>query len=181
MFKNKFIVISFLLMSVLLFAGCANTTSNDSSQLQTETNTIDTKSSPPVVEFTGIKGESLVLADGNAKVESKVFDDNKAHYYNTKLDNGEVVYFFIVKDKNGIYRAAGNACQVCAQSKMGFRQEGDYMVCNTCGNKYPMEKIATEKGGCNPVPVNPNLKIVDNKVVVEASDLKQLIRYFGYF
>ena len=111
------------------------------------------------------------------KLEKTIFNDGKAHYYNVELD-GELIYFFVVKDKNGIYRAAGNACQVCADAKMGFIQEGNYMVCNTCGNKYPLEKIATEKGGCNPVPVNPSLKIVGGKLIIEKTDLQELKGYF---
>ncbi|NIQ15684.1 MAG: DUF2318 domain-containing protein, partial [Candidatus Dadabacteria bacterium] len=101
-----------------------------------------------------------------------------AHYYNTELSSGKIIYFFVVKDKDGIYRAAANACQVCFDARMGFDQEGDFMVCNTCGNKYPLEKIATEKGGCNPGPINPDLEVKDGQIIIEESDLEEVAEFF---
>lgn len=130
------------------------------------------------VEFIGENGEEVSLIDGQSELDVKIFDDNLAHYYHTKLPNGKIIYFFVVKDKAGIYRAAANACQICFDARMGFRQEGDFMVCSTCGNKYPLEKIATEKGGCNPGPINPNLEAEDGKIIIEQSDLKQVAEFF---
>ena len=129
-------------------------------------------------KFIGKEGEAVSLADEQIILDSEVFADGLAHHYNTELPSGKIIYFFVLKDKNGIYRAAANACQVCFDAMMGFRQEGDFMVCNTCGNKYPLRKIATEKGGCNPGPINPNLEVEDNKVIVEQSDLEQVVEFF---
>lgn len=129
-------------------------------------------------DFLGEKGEKLILSDGQVQIDAEVLNDNLAHHYNTELPNGKTVYFFVVKDKNGIYRAAADACQVCFQDKMGFRQQGDFMVCNACRNKYPMEKIATEKGGCNPGPINPDLKIQNGKIIIKQSELEQVADFF---
>ena len=52
------------------------------------------------------------------------------------------------------------------------------MICNTCGNAYPMEKIATEKGGCNPGPINPNLAIKEDNIIINQSDITQVIDLF---
>jgi len=130
------------------------------------------------IEFIGENGEEVSLVEGQITLDLEVFVDGLAHYYNTELLDERVVYFFVLKDKNDIYRAAANVCQVCFDAMMGFRQEGDFMVCNTCGNKYPLTKIATEKGGCNPGPINPNLEVEDNKVIIEQSDLEQVVEFF---
>lgn len=129
-------------------------------------------------EFDGEKGEGIALVNGQLSLDSRVFSDGLARYYNTELPNGKIIYFFVVKDKDGDYRAAANACQVCFDTRMGFRQQGDYMVCNTCGNKYPLEKIATEKGGCNPGPINPNLEVKDDKIIIKQSELEQVAEFF---
>jgi len=129
-------------------------------------------------KFQGEKGETVNLVDGRISIIADVFNDNLVHYYNTELPSGKVIYFFIVKDRTGIYRAAANACQVCFDARMGFHQEGDFMVCNACGNKYPLAKIATEKGGCNPGPINPNLEIQGVNIVIEQQDLKQVSELF---
>jgi len=129
-------------------------------------------------EFIGEQGTSVVLTDGQLILGAETLDDGFAHYYNTKLSNGKTIYFFVVKDKTGVYRAAANACQVCFDARMGFSQEGDFMVCNTCGNKYPLDKIATEKGGCNPGPINPNIKVENGKIIISQSDLEQVADLF---
>lgn len=127
--------------------------------------------------FLGEKGEEVVMKNDQIVLGSQPLNDGIARFYNTELE-GKTIHFFVVKDKNGIYRAAANACQVCFDSKMGFRQEGDFMVCNTCQNKYPLEKIATERGGCNPVPINPNLEVKGDEVVIKKADLEQVADFF---
>lgn len=129
-------------------------------------------------DFFGENGDVVFLVEGKVDLSLSLFSDDLAHYYNTEFPNGKRIYFFIIKDKNGIYRAAANACQVCYGARMGFRQQGSFMVCNTCGNRYPLEKIATEKGGCNPGPINPNLEIRDDKAIIIQSDLEQVAELF---
>lgn len=145
-----------------------------------ETQNIDKTESGQISQpqFLGEKGDRVDFVDGRVNIIADGLDDNLAHHYHIKLPDGKMIYFFVVKDKTGIYRAAANACQVCFDSRMGFRQEGDFMVCNTCGNKYPLEKIATEKGGCNPVPINPNLELKSGKLIIEQSDLERVSDFF---
>ena len=130
------------------------------------------------INFTGEKGESLSLENGEIKLAASIFDDDKAHFYNVEMSDSKIIYFFVVKDKNGIYRAAANACAVCFKTYKGFRQEGNEIVCNNCGNRYPMEKIATEKGGCNPGPINPNLEVKNGEIIIKQVDLEQVLDLF---
>ena len=127
--------------------------------------------------FTGIKGDLLTFTNGQISLPIQNFIDNQAQYYHAQV-NGKTVYFFVVKDKNGIYRAAANACQICHQANMGFSQVGNYMKCNTCGNQYPLEKIATQKGGCNPIPINPNLEVKDNRLIINQIEFSDAAYYF---
>ncbi|MFC1599072.1 Fe-S-containing protein, partial [Patescibacteria group bacterium] len=127
--------------------------------------------------FTGNKGERVLFKNKQIELDANQFNKGDVNFFNTEINNKNV-YFFVVKDENGVYRAAGNACQVCHDSKLGFTQQGDYMVCNTCGTKYPLEKIATEKGGCNPIPINPNLKTSNGNIIISEDDIKQIVNYF---
>ena len=94
-----------------------------------------------------------------------------ANYFSIDA-NGVDVRFFAVRGSDGNIRVAMDACDVCYDNKKGYRQDGDDMVCNNCGNKYGTDGIGTEnlKGGCWPshVPID----IEDGKVVIKASDLK---------
>lgn len=132
----------------------------------------------PKQVFFGEKGESLTLENGVAEISTTVFESQKARFYNAVLASGKTVYFFIVKDKNGKYRAAANACQACFQQKKGFYQEGNEMVCNNCGNRYPLEKISLEKGGCNPAPITPDLEVKNGKIIVKQLELEEVAGLF---
>lgn len=133
----------------------------------------------PLRQFKGETGQTVSIENETVIIAEKDVGDGVAHYYNTKLPNGDTVYFFIVKSADGKLRAAANGCQVCGAALQGFHQEGDFMVCNTCGNKYPLNKIATEKGGCNPAPINPDLKITDGNVKITLNELENINQFFN--
>lgn len=72
-----------------------------------------------------------------------------------------------VKAPDGTIRVALNTCQVCWSSGRGwYKQEGDVVVCQNCGNRFPLSRIGLEKGGCNPVPVPKEARIEDEKSIV---------------
>ncbi len=140
---------------------------------------------PQNINFLGEKGEKVVFENGEVRLNAAQFNDNQAHFYNVAMPaspaggpDGKIIYFFVVKDKNGIYRAAANACAVCFKTYKGFRQEGNEIVCNNCGNRYPVEKIATEKGGCNPGPINPNLEVKNGQIIIKQADINQVSGLF---
>lgn len=128
-------------------------------------------------DFKGEKGDKVVLVNGEIKFPEATFADTKVHFYNVEV-NGKTIYFFVAKDKNGVYRVAANGCQVCFETNSGFRQERDEVVCNNCGNRYPLEKIATEKGGCSPTPINPDLEVKNGQVIVRETDLLKVVELF---
>ncbi|KUK52124.1 MAG: hypothetical protein XD78_2191 [Desulfotomaculum sp. 46_296] len=66
-------------------------------------------------------------------------------FYLYKLDgiNMEVI---AVKAADGTVRMALNICQVCYDSGRGYYiQEGNYVVCQNCGNKFYIDQIRLEK------------------------------------
>jgi hypothetical protein len=130
--------------------------------------------------FSGDKGETVYLSGGKIEIETSSIDDDRTSFFNADIGD-RTVYFFVVRDGSGVYRAAANACEVCFGEKKGFRREGDYMVCDNCGNKYSLEKIGTEKGGCNPGPISPNLKVAGGKIIINEKDISDpdVLRLFN--
>ena len=87
-------------------------------------------------------------------------------------EDGRGARLFLVKAGDGTVRTAFDDCDVCYRQGRGYRQEGDYMICNNCGNRYPISGLGTENktpGGCWPGYL-PN-RIEDDNVVIKRSDL----------
>jgi len=100
---------------------------------------------------------------------SDISEEAKFYEYDS---DGETVKFFAVKASDGTIKTAFDACDVCGYAKKGYRQEGKNMVCNNCGNEYPIDGIGTENkqpGGCWPGYL-PS-KTEGDKLVIQNSDL----------
>lgn len=118
----------------------------------------------------------LVLAsDGAVRLPLATFDDYNAHYY-TYMHEGRPIEFFVLKSKDGVVRAAFNACDVCYLSKKGYTQDGDYVVCNNCGQRFPANEINDVHGGCNPSPLE-RVVVGDTLLILE----EDIIKGLGYF
>jgi hypothetical protein len=105
--------------------------------------------------------------DGAVRLALSTFDDFRAHHY-TYMHQGKPIEFFVMKSKDGTVRAAFNACDVCYGAKKGYTQDGDYMVCNNCGRRFPADQINVVHGGCNPSPLTRTVEGDQLVIPVEA-------------
>lgn len=84
-------------------------------------------------------------------LKSEVSSTVKFYPYTLDGTNMEII---AVKATDGTIRTALNTCQVCFDSGRGYyKQVGDYLVCQNCGNRFHIDQIEKIKGGCNPVPI----------------------------
>lgn len=113
--------------------------------------------------------------NGVVRLPLSTFDDGKAYYY-TYMHNGRPIEFFILQSADGVVRAAFNACDVCYPFKKGYHQEGDEVVCNNCGRRFPSNQINVLQGGCNPSPLNRSVD--GDTLIIQASDIAAGLRYF---
>lgn len=96
----------------------------------------------------------------------------KAKWYEYE-SNGINIRFFVVKASDGSIKTGFDACDVCYRNKKGYRQEGSYMVCNNCGNRYPINGLGTENknpGGCWPGYL-PS-RVDEDNLIIKRSDLE---------
>ncbi len=101
--------------------------------------------------------------------------DGQAHFYSYDAGGTEVKYF-VMQSKDGEYRAAFDACDVCYPNKKGYTQDGDQMVCNNCGQRFDSNKINELEGGCNPSPIERTVK--GQELVLKTADLQAGAQYF---
>jgi uncharacterized membrane protein len=117
------------------------------------------------------------------KIPLSKVNDGKAHFYRYTSKTGAVIKYFVIKVPNGDIRAAFDACDICYEAMRGYRQDGDYMVCNNCGRRFHISEIGIQYGGCNPAPLesvkqNHRLPIQEGNVIIPISDLDEGVRFF---
>jgi len=103
----------------------------------------------------------------------------KPKFYPVKID-GTDMEVIAVKASDGTIRTAFNTCQVCNNSGKGYyKQEGNKLVCQNCGNSFGMDDVEVAKGGCNPVPLSKEYKTVnDDTITISRDVLKQATALF---
>ncbi|MFH1587182.1 MAG: DUF2318 domain-containing protein [Candidatus Diapherotrites archaeon] len=144
----KKILLALAIFALVVFAGCASNSSTGQ-----------------VTATTGAGGSSSTINVPLSSISAQA----KWFEYDS---SGVKVRFFAVKAGDGSIKTAFDSCDVCYDSKKGYRQEGDNMVCNNCGNRYPISGLGTENrnpGGCWPSFL-PS-KVVGDNVVIEKSEL----------
>ena len=123
----------------------------------------------------GAEAGDLPVRDGAVRLPVSTFDDGQARWYTYQAD-GVDIQFFVLKSSDGVIRAAFNACDVCFLEKKGYRQEGDEMVCNNCGQSFPSTLVNEVRGGCNPSPLERTIE--GNEVIIRVDDILAGANYF---
>ncbi|GHU82110.1 hypothetical protein AGMMS50284_3440 [Clostridia bacterium] len=135
--KPQIIALFFAVVVSSSLFGCGNSEDSDS-------NTNEPR--------TSVTGESLVIPISEVSATAK--------FYPVTVD-GTDLEVIAVQAPDGSIRTAFNTCQVCYSSGNGYyKQEGDELVCQNCGNHFTMDQVAVSHGGCNPVPILDDSKSV---------------------
>lgn len=172
---NILLIIAVLLVFAL--AGCQATAPKNENA---DKATVQTNSSAQ--ENTNVQEESNVIngaVDGiNLKIK-KADITEKASFYSYE-EAGVYMEVMAVKASDGSIRTALNTCQVCFDSGRGYyKQDGDVVVCQNCGNVFGIDDIEVVKGGCNPVPIMKENKSEDDEFITISGEF--LADNAGYF
>lgn len=103
-----------------------------------------------------------------------------ARFYPVTVDGTEME-ILAVRDSAGNVRTAFNTCQICYGSGRGYYvQDGDVLVCQNCGNRFTVDQMEIESGGCNPWPIFPEDKTVtDDAVSISYEYLREATQIFA--
>lgn len=122
-------------------------------------------------------GKYKELSDKNGIISIPLseINDGSAHYFSVN-SGGRNIKFFVLKSNDGVIRAAFDACDVCYPEQKGYRQDGQFMICNNCGQKFHSSRINVVKGGCNPSPLKREEQ--GSNLIITMNDIATGARYF---
>jgi len=127
----------------------------------------------------GISRKNIENVSANELIIPKAEVSETAKFYPYKIGN---IYMEViaVKASDGTIRTALNTCQICYNSGRGFyKQEGDELVCQNCGNRFRIEQVEKIKGGCNPVPImKENKQENEESIIISGEFLAESAEYF---
>ena len=121
------------------------------------------------------KYQSVSPQDEVVSIPIDDVSDGNAHYYKY-VQEGNEIRFFLMQSDDGVVRAAFDACDVCFREKKGYSQDGDYVVCNNCGQRFHSSRINEVRGGCNPSPLVRSYD--DDTVRIRLADIMAGREYF---
>jgi uncharacterized membrane protein len=122
------------------------------------------------VQYTSLKAEN-----GDVKISLDTLKGREASYFVYNA-NGIDIKFFALRASDGTVRVALDSCTSCYHAKLGYRQNGETMVCNNCGMSFKSTDVGHITGGCSPIPLTNSQ---DGKtLVVKAKDLEEGAQYF---
>ncbi len=123
--------------------------------------------------------EAAVYQSEGITIDKNAVTEEAAFY---PYQSGETYMEVIaIRASDGTVRTAFNTCQVCFDSGRGFyKQDGDVLVCQNCGNRFTIDQIEVVKGGCNPVPIFENDKTeTDDQVIITDEVMADYSALFG--
>ena len=143
----KKIIAAFMTTAILLtaFAGCGKEKAAETSTTaQTSENTTN---------------EVTKVTSGNAlSIPTDELSEN-AEFYPVDVDGTEMEVI---------------AVKICYDSGKGYyKQEGDKLVCQNCGNSFTMDQVGEISRGCDPWPIlDENKTVTDEEIEISYDFLK---------
>lgn len=132
-------------------------------------------------------GNVHVIAQGDSLIIPISDISSTVAFYPIEVD-GTRMEVLAAADSEGNIRTAFNTCQICYGSGRGhYVQEGNTLVCQNCGNRFTVDQVEIQSGGCNPWPIFPeNKTVTDNTIEIsydflnESSLPSYIIQSFPY-
>jgi uncharacterized membrane protein len=144
-----------------------NQASNQGQNVESNNNTTDENKVP--------SGIAATLNDNGDVVINEADITEKASFLEYKSKDDITVGLLVVRASDGTVRTALDTCQVCNGSPYAyFTQVMNGVQCQNCGNIFKLDMIEQERGGCNPIPIMPEDKIVnDSEIIIPAAFLEE--------
>jgi uncharacterized membrane protein len=149
-------------MLAFALVGCtAGSQGTNGSSTNSTSNSDGTGTQPADNGGSAAKKDAQTIAEGES-LQIPLSDISTTASFYPIVVNGTAMEVLAVKAPDGSIRTAFNTCEVCYDSGRGYyQQDGDALVCQNCGNRFKTSQVEVESNGCNPWPIFPQDKTVD--------------------
>ncbi|WP_455370037.1 DUF2318 domain-containing protein [[Eubacterium] cellulosolvens] len=171
--RNKIMILSVLLIVALILVAWNFTSTSNVKQIASTPINQENSDDKVVQSNDEQKNE---LEESLVKIPISEIGTSAKWY--TSNYKGETIKYFLVKGSDGKIHLAIDACDVCYSSKLGYKQTGEVMTCNNCGQTFPINSIGTENlsGGCWPSHIPYDID--GENVIIKKSDLNEKLFMF---
>ena len=113
------------------------------------------------------ENEAVTITSGESLIIPAADVTTDASFFPLEVDD-TAMEVIAVRASDGSIRTAFNTCQVCYDSGRGYYvQSGNDLVCQNCGNRFSMDQVEIEAGGCNPWPIfDENKTVTDDEISI---------------
>jgi len=91
--------------------------------------------------------QNVTAENGVVHIPTAWVEDGRLRFFLLNADGTEI-RFLVIRKPGGGYATALDACTICGP--IGYRQEGQNVVCRNCGSPIYIPTIG-QAGGCNPI------------------------------
>ena len=163
----------------ILISGCSNnstsqSTKTTSTSADTQAASSENTTANDITTTVDVSAENVtsILIGGYLAIPMADLSQT-ASFYKADIDGTEIE-LVALKDSKGNLRTAFNACQVCYSSGKGYYvQDGNYLVCQNCGNSFTIDQVGIASGGCNPWPIlDSDRTVTDDEIQISYDVLK---------
>lgn len=151
--------------ALLLTAGCSSAPTSSSSAPS------GAASQPPAsYSEAGLGALPATLTEDGSLLIDKASLSGEPTFYAYEADGTPLELIAAVASDDSV-RLAFNTCQVCYDSGRGYYLfENGSLVCQNCGNRFGIDQMGTQRGGCNPIPVSEQAVTEDETSITVSVD-----------
>jgi uncharacterized membrane protein len=101
--------------------------------------------------------------------------ENQGPVFYSFSHGGKRIDFFLVK-VGGRVESYFDACRKCYPKKLGYRPDGEKVLCRACGMRFGLDELRGGMGSCHPIALTGRL-LGDAYVI----DKEEIIKGAAYF
>ena len=100
--------------------------------------------------------------DGNIVIKAEDLSSEKVSFIRIAKDSK--IELLAILDEDGEVKISLGTCQSCNGSPYAYYvQKGNRLICNNCGQAFPLSEIGKKGGGCHPI-------LIPEEIVTKTED-----------